>query len=537
LRKGYLCFILHAHLPFVRHPEHEHFLEERWLYEAITETYIPLIEMFDELVEENIPFRLTLSVSPPLLSMLSDGLLQQRYLRHLDQLIELAEKETARTWESPFHATALMYRDRFYRARYVFTEKYRGNIINAWKKFRALGRLEIITCAATHGFLPLLITQPEAVRAQIGVAVDLFTKHFGDKPAGFWLPECAYAQGIDDILKEFDIKYFFTDTHGVMYASHRPRYGVFAPIFCPTGVAVFGRDVESSKQVWSANEGYPGDFDYREYYRDIGYDMPFDYIHPYIHPDGIRVNTGIKYYRITGKGNHKEPYDRYNALRKADIHAGNFLFNREHQIRYLNTLMDRDPVIIAPYDAELFGHWWFEGPDWLKFVLRKAHYDFPMIETITPSDYLKKYPCNQVARPCPSSWGHKGYNEVWLCHANDWIYRHLHIAAERMIELAEQYHHAGATVQRALKQAARELLLAQSSDWAFIMHTGTMVDYAIRRTKQHISNFLRLYDQIKYNHIDVGWLEDLERRNNIFPDINVSYYRKAGAPLKTAAAV
>lgn len=532
--KGYLCFVLHAHLPYVRHPEYEHFLEERWFYEAITETYVPLIDIFDELVQENIPFRLTFSVSPPLISMLSDSLLQERYIRHLNKLIELVEKETERTAGSVFHPVAIMYRDRLYRIRHIFIDKYQCNLINAFRKFQHLGRLELITSAATHGFLPLLMTQPEVVRAQVGMAVDLFTKYFGTAPPGIWLPECAYAHGIDNFLKEFGIKYFFTDTHGVLFASHRPRYGIYAPIYCPSGVAVFGRDPESSKQVWSSTEGYPGDFDYREYYRDIGHDLDYDYIYPYIHPDGIRVNTGIKYYRITGKGHHKEHYNRENALRKADIHAGNFLFNREHQICHLCSLMDRAPIIVAPYDAELFGHWWFEGPDWLKSVLRKVHYDFDMIETVTPGDYLKKYQCNQVALPCPSTWGNNGYNEVWLCRKNDWIYRHLHIAGDRMVELAELYPFVHGRLQRAIRQAARELLLAQSSDWAFIMNTGTMIDYAIRRTKQHIHNFLTLYNQVLARNVDEGLLVDLEYKNNIFQDINVNHYRKLFTDASTA---
>jgi len=537
LEKGYLCFVLHAHLPFVRHPEHEHFLEERWLYEAITESYIPLINNFNELVEREVPFRLTFSVSPTLISMLTDGLLQERYLRHLDKLIELAEKEVERTKNTVFQPIAEMYREHFYNARFVFRDKYGCNLVGAFKNLQDRGRLEVITCAATHGYLPLLMTQPGAVRAQIGVAVDLYTRHFGQPPLGIWLPECAYTYGIDDILKDFGIKYFFTDTHGVLFSSRRPKYGVYAPVYCPTGVAVFGRDVESSRQVWSSNEGYPGDFDYREYYRDIGHDLDWEYVRPYIHPDGIRVNTGIKYYRITGKSHHKEPYHIGYAFNKAEIHAGNFLFNRKHQIRHLCSLMDREPVIVAPYDAELFGHWWFEGPHWLKSVLIKAYYDFPAIETLTPGDYLKRYPCNQVVRPCPSSWGNKGYNEVWLSRENDWVYRHLHIAAERMIELASQNLYATGVRERAVKQAARELLLAQSSDWAFIMHTGTMVEYAIRRTKQHIHNFLQLYHQIKDNRIDEAMLSELEYKNNVFPGINIRYYVEGYNESRAAAAM
>lgn len=529
-KKGYLAMVLHAHLPYIRHPEHENFLEERWLFEAVTETYIPLIEVFERLERDNVPFQLTISLSPPLVSMLVDPLLQQRYLKHLDKLIELAGKEVERTFHTPFHEMALVYQERFRRARRIYLDNYHSNLVNAFRRFQDAGKLEIITCASTHGYLPLLMTEPESVRAQIGNAVSFHKKHFGRSPVGIWLPECAYAPGIDEILKEFGLRFFFTDAHGVLFASHRPRYGVFAPVYCPSGVAVFGRDQESSKQVWSAREGYPGDYDYREYYRDIGFDLDYNYIRPYIHPDGIRIATGIKYYRITGRSEHKEPYVPGWAREKAAIHAGNFMFNRELQIENLNSLMDRPPIIVAPYDAELFGHWWFEGPQWLEYMIRKIHFDQDTVELITPGRYLEKFPYNQVVRPCASSWGNKGYNEVWLSRSNDWIYRHLHMAAARMIELANRYPFAGGVLRQALNQAARELMLAQSSDWAFIMSTGTMVNYAVWRTKTHLQSFLRLYDEIKYNRIDEQWLKTLEERNNIFPDVDYMLYRsKRGA--------
>lgn len=525
-KKGYLALVLHAHLPYIRHPEHENFLEERWLFEAITETYIPLLKMFERLTRDNVPFRLTVTLSPTLLSMLADPLLQDRYRRHLDRLIELADKETGRTYNTSFHEMALIYQEQFRDVRHLYQEEYQSSLLNAFKKFQDAGCLEIITCAATHGYLPLMMTQPEAVRAQIAVAVNQYKNFFGREPQGIWLPECAYAPGIDNILREFQIRYFFTDTHGVLFASHRPRYGVFAPIYCPSGVAAFGRDTESSKQVWSAKEGYPGDFDYREYYRDIGFDLDYEYIKPYIHPDGIRVNTGIKYYRITGHTNYKEPYKPAWAKEKAALHAGNFMFNRELQTSYLHPLMDRPPIIIAPYDAELFGHWWYEGPHWLEDLIRKIRYNQDIIELITPGDYLDRFPCNQVARPCASSWGNKGYHEVWLCRANDWIYRHLHMAATKMIELANAYPDAPESLlNRALNQAARELMLAQSSDWAFIMSTGTMVKYAVSRTKDHLLNFLRLYDEIKHHNINGGWLKWLEEKNNIFPDLDYRVYK------------
>jgi len=283
--------------------------------------------------------------------------------------------------------------------------------------------------------------------------------------------------------------------------------------------------MESSKQVWSAKEGYPGDYDYREFYRDVGFDLDYDYIRPYLHSDGNRVNLGIKYYRITGPGDEKEPYRPLIAREKAATHAGNFLFNREKQIEYLHDFLGIKPIVVSPYDAELFGHWWYEGPDWLEFFLRKAHFDQSTFALITPSEYLERHPKLQVITPSMSSWGYKGYNEVWLEGSNDWIYPHIHIMADRMVELANRFPEADELTRRALNQLARELLLAQSSDWAFIMKTGTMVEYAQKRTRDHIARFNKLYWDILGSRINEQWLKEIENRDNIFPDIDYTIYR------------
>lgn len=525
MSKGYLALVLHAHLPYVRHPEHEFFLEENWFFEAITECYIPLIHVFESLVRDGIDFRVTMSLTPPLMSMFTDEFLQQRYSRHITKQIELAEKEAERTkHDQRFHHLALMYKDIFISASRTFHDRYQRNLLTAFRNLQELGVLEIITSGATHGYLPLLGAKKESVKAQIGVAVDLYAKMMGRQPKGIWLPECGYQPGDDNILDDFGLKYFFTDTHGIMYAATRPKYGIYAPVYCPSGVAAFARDTETSKQVWSVHEGYPGDFDYREYYRDIGWDLDYDYIKPYIHPNGQRINTGIKYYRITGKTNDKQPYEPDWARQKAAIHAGNFLFNREKQVEFLAEMFDRKPIIVSPYDAELFGHWWFEGPQFLNHLIRKTAHDQKTVKLITPSEYLTEYPMNQMTVPAASSWGYKGYHEVWLEGSNDWIYRHLHKATERMTELATAFPNAGGDLLRALNQAARELLLAQSSDWAFIIKTGTMVDYAKKRTKQHIHNFNGLYEDIKWNKINPEWVSELEWKNNIFPDINYKHF-------------
>jgi 1,4-alpha-glucan branching enzyme len=463
-----------------------------------------------------------MSLTPPLISMLRDPLLQGRYIRHIDKLIELAGKEIERTRFQPeYHEVALHYYYQFTQAKRTFQDRYHCDLVRAFKTFQDHGHLEIITCGATHGFLPLINRTDAACRGQIMTATKQYEEMFGRKPMGIWLPECGYFPGVDKFLKEVGIRYFLTDTHGILHASPRPKYGVFAPIYCPTGVAAFARDMESSKQVWSAIEGYPGDYEYREFYRDIGHDLDFDYIKPYISPDGIRINTGIKYYKITGDGDEKRPYNRMSALDRAASHAGNFMFNREKQVDFLNEFMGgRKPIIVAPYDAELYGHWWYEGPEFLNFLIRKVAFDQRTVRLVTPSDYLREYPVNQVSTPSMSSWGYKGYAETWLAGANDWIYRHIHKATLRMSEMSERFQNHNGLVERALNQAARELYLAQSSDWAFIMHTGTMVPYAVKRTKEHLINFTEIYEQLTENRLNEGWLNELEGKNNIFPKVN-----------------
>ena len=518
---GFLILVLHCHLPYVRHPEYETFLEENWLYEALTDTYLPLLRVMNGLVRDGVDFRLTMTLSPPLISMLRDPLLISRYERHLNRLIELASKEVDRTRYQPeFNRLARMYLERFLQTRQAFTQEHARDLVGAFGRLQDLDKLEIITCGATHGFLPLLGVVPSAVRAQLRTAVAHYEDTFDRPPHGIWLPECGYFPGLDEALRDVGIQFFFTESHGVLYAEPRPRFGLHAPVFCPTGVAAFARDLDSSKQVWSAEEGYPGDPAYRDYYRDIGWDLDYDYIRPYVQSTGQRINTGIKYFRITGKSDHKEVYDRAWALERAAAHAGDFMFNRERQVEWLAPAMDRAPIVVAPYDAELFGHWWFEGPEWLDYLFRKLHYDQMTVKPITPAEYLERYDVNQVCTPCGSSWGHKGYNEVWLNGSNDWIYRHLHVAARRMEELAGRFPDSQGLTLRALKQAGRELLLAQSSDWAFIMKTGTMVEYAVKRTKEHLARFTGLYEQLMSGRVDAGWLKDLEEKDNIFPALD-----------------
>jgi 1,4-alpha-glucan branching enzyme len=528
IAKGFLCLMLHAHLPYVRHPEHQNFLEEDWFFEALTESYIPLIQIFDNLILDKVNFRLTISLSPPLLCMLEDSLLQERYVRYLKRLLKLAEKEIDRTRSDPtFYSLAIYYHRMFSRSLTIFEDRYNGRLLSAFKKFQNLGMLEIITTSATHALMPLLKIEPSIVKGQILTAVEYFEHVFERSPIGIWLPECGYYPGLDQVLHQAGLRFFFTETHGITNANQPPRYGTLAPVICPSGIAAFGRDEESSRQVWSSTEGYPGDPDYREFYRDIGFDFDFNYIKPYVHDGRIRVNTGIKYYRVTGHTDHKEPYNPEVAAYKADTHAHDFLSCRIKQIASHAGQMNRPPVVVAPYDAELFGHWWFEGPIWLDSLIRKIYSEQDTIAMITPSEHLDRYPPEETVVPAPSTWGMNGYYQFWLNEENDWIYPHLHHTAQRMRQLVSHFKdkQPDPLAQRALNQAARSLLLAQSSDWAFIMKTGTTVDYAYRRVKDQLARFYYLEEAIHQGNIDPQKLYALETMDNIFPEtINYKHF-------------
>ncbi|AKI97624.1 glycoside hydrolase family 57 protein [Kosmotoga pacifica] len=529
MSKGYFVLMLHAHLPYVNHPDFPQFMEERWLFEAISETYIPLLRAFKRLKSDNIPFKVTMSITPPLMEMLGNLDLKKKYLSYLDKNIELAEKEVKRTAaEHPTkHKMARYYLEDFLDLRKIY-RSVNGNLVSAFMEFQRDGNLEIITCNATHGFLPLMSRYPEAVEAQIKIGVETYRYHTGVMPKGIWLAECGYYPGLEQHLKKNELSFFFVDSHALWYSEPSARYGVYRPVVTPSGVFVFARDPESSQQVWSAEVGYPGDGRYREFYRDIGFDREEQYIAPYIDPSGTRCNTGIKYHRITSKSvglNDKDYYDIDRAMEAVREHAKDFASKKKEQVERLYEAFGRiEPVIVAPFDAELYGHWWFEGPFFIEELFR-ALADTKQVIPATPVEVINSIDEVQEVVPAASTWGANGYNEVWLNGKNDWIYRHLDEAIEKMISAARTYYNEEDELKvRTLNQMARELLLAQSSDWAFIMTTDTTVEYAMNRTKTHIKRFNDLYEKLLNNTLDPKELETLEWIDGIFRNIDYRVY-------------
>ncbi len=419
-------------------------------------------------------------------------------------------------------ALARFYLDHFRESRRLFVDVWHGDLLAQFDRLREEGVLEIIACAATHGILPIIQQQShEAARAQVQIGCDDYREKFGCNPDGFWLPECAYAPGVDSLLQEANIRWTILDAHGVMFGEPRPRRAIYAPYFTPAGPAVFARDRESSRQVWSAHEGYPGDPAYRDFYRDIGFDLPLEDIGPITR--GQRKFIGIKYHRITGRSDEKELYNRDAAERMANVHATHYLEQRQRQLAEIHKA-NFEPIIVAPFDAELFGHWWFEGPTFLDSFIRKVHQQ-NAFKLTTPSEYLAIHPTQQTIQPATSTWGDKGHLEVWLDKSNSWIYPPLHVAARKMSEVARAHQNDSQPLsERVLQQLVRELLLAQASDWAFLMRTGTAREYAAKRTIDHLTRFDRMCREFVSGAVDEAFLRECESRDNLFPKVNWRHY-------------
>jgi len=504
---GGLGIVLHAHLPFVRHPEQQSFLEEDWLHHAITECYAPLLDTFERLAADGVPFGVTMSLSPTLCAMLDDDLLRTRFSERLERLMALANRAAG--------ALAPHYAERLGRVRDVW-HAHQGDLLAGFARIESQGHLDLWAVPATHAVLPLLPTS-ESRRAQIRIGIESHRRHFAKTPRGMWLPECAWDETLDATLAECGVRNVVLEAHALAGAWPRPRHGLAAPIRTPAGIAAFGRDPESSVRVWSASEGYPGDPAYREFHRDVGWDADQETVEPFLSDDGHRRPVGLKLHRVTGPVplSGKSSYDPEAANRRAVEHARDFLGGRARLLRRLGQRMDRSPIVVAAFDAELFGHWWYEGPVFLDALFRLAARS-PAIETISLSDHVDAHGPDEQSSPAPSTWGKGADLRTWLHEGTAWMLDPAHQAEARMLRLAARPP-AGALGRRALAQAGRELLLSQSSDWAFLITAGPSRSYAEHRFREHIAAFSNLCDAIEYSHIDEPHLASLESRNNLFP--------------------
>ncbi|MHC4870735.1 MAG: 1,4-alpha-glucan branching protein domain-containing protein [Planctomycetota bacterium] len=528
--KGCWALVLHQHLPYIRHPEYDVSLEEQWFFEAVISVYTQLINAFHNLERDKIDFRLTLSLTPPLISMMQDLLLQKRAARHIDECISFAAREEGNSYGKPYHDAVKQSLHRFRTAKEIF-ERYDGDLTRAYKHFQDMGKLEIITCPATHMVLPFFTHQPAAIMAQIITACRQYERTFERKPRGIWLPENAYTPGIDRFLKEADIKWFLVSNKSIAEGDTRCFHDTNRPVITKNGVACFGIDKDTRDQVWSREAGYPGHPNYKEWYRDLGYDADWDYLPEYFKTANVRRNTGLKYYRITEKKCSLHEKDYYNPLWAEETlydQAAQFVYYRGVQATHVNESTKTKPCVVSAYDAELFGHWWEEGPLWIETLFRRMCCDQDEVRPCTPGEFLSENPTHQQMTPGAGSWGKKDYFATWLdgrdYQPNCWVFRHYYRLVDRMTAAAEKFKkNTDPKIERALNQAAREVFLAVASDWGFLIETGQAVRYSELQIIAHIDRAKELLRQIDTDEINDKYLLTLESADCIFAGSDMDF--------------
>jgi 1,4-alpha-glucan branching enzyme len=546
---GAFTFVLHSHMPYARQAGRWPHGEE-WIHEATAETYIPLLDALYDVHEAGIPARLTITLTPILLEQLADEDVRANLLVFLEEKIEAASEDIVRfsdSGEDQYQSLAVFYRGFYAGVRKSFLQRYSQDLVGAFRRLQELGVIDIVTCAATHGYLPLF-DQDESIHLQLRTAVESYQRHFGCKPSAIWLPECAYRPGyiteddreragLETFLSKYGIDLFFTETHmieggnpvGVAagnaigpYGAITRRYLVpfakvkpeepattYQPYYVSTPeVAVIGRNNRTGSQVWSADWGYPGEFDYREFHKK----------------DGV---SGMQYWRVTGARVDLHEKDAYRpdwAEYKVKQHADHFAKLVETLLEDYAAESGQYGIITANYDTELFGHWWFEGVDWLREVLiRLARSE--VVELTTAPAFIRAHPPKTVLHLPEGSWGAGGTHFVWQNADTQWMWPIIHAAERRMKEAVEGHPGARGAARQVLDQAARELLLLQSSDWPFLVTTGQAREYAIQRFRQHVDRFEALLDSIEGGEPDGELAKTLWEKDKVFPEIDYAWYQ------------
>jgi 1,4-alpha-glucan branching enzyme len=521
-----ISIVFEAHLPYVRELFREDDLsqsgEEGRFFEYVTETILPLLEVLDRLENDHVPFHIALVISPILCHLLNDEQLQRKYLYYIDKQIEFGKQELERTsGRSELNKLALLYYNKIVDRRIAFTERYGKNLLKAFDFYKRRGKVEILASCATHAFLPFISHNSESVQAQLEVPVSIYRRHFGNCPQGFWLPALGWTPAIEPYLRDYNFNYTIVDAHGLLFGSPLPNKGTFFPVKTHNGTFILGRDYYSVNEIKKMST----DELYRNNDRDVGYELPAEIVSQFLSAEGERHRTGYKYW--THSKNGDTIYNPQAASGRVLEHARLFLEKTTARLEEASKYMEEAPLCLYAHNADNFGRFWYEGPQFIEALFRMAagYRDF---QFITPSEYIFKQNLSsiQITSPEFSSCGVNGYAQTWLDVSNDWIYRHLERSMERMTELAERFPDNTGLKERALNQAAREILLAQSSDWPSLLYRQEATEYARSQAENALRNFTTIYEALGSNYISTEWLTTLERRHNLFPNINYRVFRR-----------
>ncbi len=570
MRKGYFTFVLHSHLPYVLgHGRWPHGTD--WLNEAAAETYIPLLTACNRLAAKGISPKFTIGISPVLCEQLAHKSFIDEFSGYLEQKIEAAGADATefyRTNQNEYHDLARMWEDYYKEIKSTFNDQYNNNLVGEFRRLQDEGHIEIITCAATHGYLPLL-SQDISCQVQVKTAVVSYKRHFGREPRGIWIPECAYRpsyewsppvkikglpdsysrKGVEEFLSENGLEYFFIDSAtlkggkaiGVYvdrFEALKTLWGVFEKQYVPRDedeekspqnvylvgskegkmpVGVFSRDPESSLQVWSGEWGYPGDGNYLDFHKK-------------------RFPGGHRYWKVTSAKSDLADKQIYNPGWIND----RIEENASHFVNLVKSILGKHyestgapGILVAPFDSELFGHWWFEGPKFLEKVIEKIGSDNE-VGLSTASEYYDLSKPSKIVSLPEGSWGEGGYHYIWLNEWTEWTWKHIYEDELKMIELAKRYANAGDLEKRIITQAGRELMLLSASDWQFLISTWAARDYAETRIAAHHEAFNRLAEMAgRADSLSDGereYLADIEKRDDIFPDFDPRWFEKIEFP-------
>jgi 1,4-alpha-glucan branching enzyme len=492
----------------------------------LSDTYLPLLEIFDRLDADHVPFHIGLSLSPSLCCLLSEVRMQKRYLDYMTARIEFGQKEVERAaalrGESAerLQRLAQYYYDEAVERRIQFSERYERNILKVFDYYQTKGNIELLATAATHAFLPLYISQPEAIQAQIETAISVFRFHFGKYPMGFYLPEFGWTPGVDTFIRAYNFGYTICDTHALILGNPAASKGSFYPVRTSLGVCIMARDFYAARDI-TGEDGFPRTEEYRDNQKDVGFELPRAALASFIGKSPCRLATGYKYW---ARG--KTIYEPETALKTARTHAREFLHKQTVRLQEASAYMKETPLCLCAVDADAFGRCWYEGPAFLEALFREAnHAD---IRCVSPSEYLYDQDGSlfETVIPSFSSSGESGYAETWLDSSNDWMYRHIERAIERMTELAERFPNESGIKERALNQAARELLLAQDSCLPKRIYYQEHAEYNTKEIENDLRNFTTIYESLGSSHISTDWLIKLERSHRIFPHINYRMFKR-----------
>lgn len=569
---GAFTFVLHSHLPYARQAGMWPHGEE-WVHEAIAETYVPLLDALNDLVDDGVDFRITISITPILAEQLADPTIREHFLTFAEERAAWAAADIGRfaeAGEEELRRLAIYYHHWYSRVLTSFRDRYHnGDLLGAFRALQDAGYVEISTSAATHGYLPLL-SRDSSIFGQLATGIASYERHFGRQPRAIWLPECAYRPGywdesggeaverpgIESFLAGQNIQVFFTETHAV--EGGRPVGKAAGEAIGPYGaisrrytleltpaeqaepgttyeaywvgdaagkVAVLGRNSRTGQQVWSGDFGYPGDLWYREFHRK----------------DGV---SGMQYWRIGGPGldlGSKPAYEPERAQERVGDHARHFVGLVEELLAAYHASSGHYGIIASNYDTELFGHWWFEGVEWIKEVLRLLAAS-STVDLTTASTFVNQHHPERVIALPESSWGSGGNHFTWLNQDTEWMWPIIHGAESRMEALVAANPDASGVRAAILDQAARELLLLQSSDWPFLVTTGQAREYASQRFTEHADRFVMLAEMVERETEptpeDIQMLEALQDRDNPFPTIDYRSFaaRQGQAGVTTTSA-